>query len=168
MDVYHEYHWISVCHRCFNTKNNHNPLVILYPLIIHDTQCIVQHLCRLCPFTIWFVPCMLFSSFLGVAIRNVLYNSEALANPAGRLPMTWPKTLDGVRFFYYELNQCVLFYLYFVNISKHWFRNVQFNHNSLFQFPAITNYSMQGRTYRYADNNVFYPFGYGLSYSKFR
>ncbi len=37
-----------------------------------------------------------------------------------------------------------------------------------FQFPAITNYSMQGRTYRYADNNVFYPFGYGLSYSKYR
>ncbi len=40
----------------------------------------------------------------GVAIRNALYNSGPSANPAGRLPMTWPKTLDGVRLYYYSLS----------------------------------------------------------------
>jgi len=32
--------------------------------------------------------------------------------------------------------------------------------------PPFTDYSMKNRTYRYAKNNVLYPFGYGLTYSK--
>lgn len=32
--------------------------------------------------------------------------------------------------------------------------------------PAFDDYSMKNRTYRYAENNVLYPFGYGLTYSK--
>jgi len=32
--------------------------------------------------------------------------------------------------------------------------------------PDFEDYSMKGRTYRYLDGNVLYPFGYGLTYSK--
>lgn len=32
--------------------------------------------------------------------------------------------------------------------------------------PEFTDYSMKNRTYRYAENNVLYPFGYGLTYSR--
>ena len=32
--------------------------------------------------------------------------------------------------------------------------------------PAFEDYSMKGRTYRYAEGNILYPFGYGLTYSK--
>lgn len=32
--------------------------------------------------------------------------------------------------------------------------------------PDFTDYSMKNRTYRYLENNVLYPFGYGLTYSK--
>ncbi len=32
--------------------------------------------------------------------------------------------------------------------------------------PPFDDYSMNNRTYRYAQNNVLYPFGYGLTYSK--
>lgn len=32
--------------------------------------------------------------------------------------------------------------------------------------PEFTDYSMKNRTYRYVENNVLYPFGYGLTYSK--
>ena len=31
--------------------------------------------------------------------------------------------------------------------------------------PEFTDYSMAGRTYRYLNGNVLYPFGYGLTYS---
>ena len=34
------------------------------------------------------------------------------------------------------------------------------------QLPDFTDYSMAGRTYRYLDGNVLYPFGFGLTYSK--
>ncbi len=34
------------------------------------------------------------------------------------------------------------------------------------KLPPFTDYSMLNRTYRYAKNNVLYPFGYGLGYSK--
>lgn len=35
------------------------------------------------------------------------------------------------------------------------------------QLPEFSDYSMKGRTYRYMDNTPLFPFGYGLSYSKF-
>lgn len=34
------------------------------------------------------------------------------------------------------------------------------------KLPEFTDYSMKNRTYRYAENNVLYPFGCGLTYSK--
>lgn len=35
------------------------------------------------------------------------------------------------------------------------------------ELPAFTDYAMKGRTYRYMTNEALYPFGYGLSYTKF-
>ena len=32
--------------------------------------------------------------------------------------------------------------------------------------PALDDYTMQGRTYKYMTDNIMYPFGYGLSYGK--
>lgn len=34
--------------------------------------------------------------------------------------------------------------------------------------PGFCNYSMIGRTYRYTDKNILYPFGFGLTYSKLK
>lgn len=42
---------------------------------------------------------------------------------------------------------------------------VTFYENAEF-LPAFEDYSMKGRTYRYAEGNILYPFGYGLTYSK--
>ena len=63
----------------------------------------------------------------GAALADVLFGDY---NPAGRLPVTFYKSVD--------------------------------------QLPPFTDYSMQGRTYRYFKGEPLYPFGFGLSYTKFR
>lgn len=62
----------------------------------------------------------------GTAIADVLFGKY---NPAGRLPITFPRSIEDV--------------------------------------PEFTNYSMKGRTYRYLEKTPLYPFGYGLSYTRF-
>jgi beta-glucosidase len=62
----------------------------------------------------------------GTAIADVLFGNY---NPAGRLPVTFYKSVD--------------------------------------QLPPFTDYSMQNRTYRYFKGEPLYPFGFGLSYTKF-
>ena len=62
----------------------------------------------------------------GNAVADILFGQ---VSPSGRLPITFPKSLD--------------------------------------QLPAYDNYDMKGRTYRYMEQEPFYPFGYGLSYAKF-
>jgi len=63
----------------------------------------------------------------GAALADVLFGD---ASPAGRLPITFPRSLDDV--------------------------------------PDFKSYAMKGRTYRYAEKPPLYPFGYGLSYARFK
>jgi len=63
----------------------------------------------------------------GTAIADVLFGDY---NPAGRLPVTFYKSID--------------------------------------QLPPFTDYRMQGRTYRYFKGEPLYPFGFGLSFTKFK
>jgi len=62
----------------------------------------------------------------GTAIADVLFGDY---NPAGRLPVTFYRSVDDL--------------------------------------PPFDDYNMEGKTYRYFDGDVLYPFGYGLSYSSF-
>lgn len=62
----------------------------------------------------------------GRAVADVLFGDVA---PAGRLPITFPKSLD--------------------------------------QLPPFDDYNMTGRTYRYMTEEPLYPFGFGLSYTRF-
>ena len=62
----------------------------------------------------------------GNALADILFGDYS---PAGRLPVTFVKSLD--------------------------------------QVPEFTDYSMEGRTYRYLGEEPLYPFGYGLSYTNF-
>ncbi|UCC69397.1 MAG: glycoside hydrolase family 3 C-terminal domain-containing protein, partial [Armatimonadota bacterium] len=63
----------------------------------------------------------------GTAVAEALFGDY---NPAGRLPVTFYKSLD--------------------------------------QLPAFADYRMEGHTYRYFRQEPLYPFGYGLSYTRFR
>jgi beta-glucosidase len=62
----------------------------------------------------------------GSALADILFGD---VNPAGRLPITFPRSLADV--------------------------------------PDFKDYSMKGRTYRYLEKPPLYPFGYGLSYTRF-
>lgn len=62
----------------------------------------------------------------GNAFANLVFGDS---NFSGRLPLTFPKSLD--------------------------------------QLPDYENYDMQGRTYKYMNEDPQYPFGYGLSYTDF-
>jgi beta-glucosidase len=64
--------------------------------------------------------------FGGTAIADVLFGDY---NPAGRLPVTFYKSVD--------------------------------------QLPPFDDYKMEGHTYRYFKGEPLYPFGHGLSYTKF-
>ncbi len=62
----------------------------------------------------------------GRAVADVLFGD---CNPAGRLPVTFIRSLDDI--------------------------------------PEFIDYRMRGRTYRFMEKEVLYPFGYGLSYTTF-
>jgi beta-glucosidase len=62
----------------------------------------------------------------GNALADILFGD---LSPAGRLPVTFPRSLADV--------------------------------------PDFKDYSMKGRTYRYLEKSPLYPFGYGLSYTRF-
>ena len=63
----------------------------------------------------------------GAAIADVLFGNY---NPAGRLPVTFYKSVD--------------------------------------QLPPFENYAMDGRTYKFFKGQPLYPFGHGLTYTRFK
>lgn len=76
------------------------------------------------------VPAILFAWYPGQegghAVADAIFGH---INPAGRLPITFPRSLD--------------------------------------QVPDFADYAMDGRTYRFLRDEPLYPFGYGLSYTRF-
>jgi beta-glucosidase len=62
----------------------------------------------------------------GAALADLLFGD---VSPAGRLPVTFPRSLSHL--------------------------------------PPFDSYALQGRTYRYLEHAPLYPFGYGLSYTRF-
>ena len=78
----------------------------------------------------------------GDALLDVLIG---VTSPAGRLPNTWPASLDQV-----------------------WILRSSSSSSSLppslppSQVPDITDYTMVNRTYRYFQGDPLFPFGYGL------
>ncbi|MCB0148875.1 MAG: glycoside hydrolase family 3 C-terminal domain-containing protein, partial [Caldilineaceae bacterium] len=62
----------------------------------------------------------------GRAVADILFG---VASPSGKLPLTFPRSLD--------------------------------------QLPPFEEYSMAGRTYRYATETPQFPFGFGLGYTRF-
>ena len=62
----------------------------------------------------------------GRAVADILFGNSI---PSGKLPLTFPKSLDDL--------------------------------------PPFEDYSMQSRTYRFAETEPLYPFGFGLSYTQF-
>ena len=68
-----------------------------------------------------------------------------VVSPAGRLPNTWPASLD-------QVTGCVNSN----NIIVHMIVLLDM------QVPEITNYTMVKRTYRYFEGVPLFPFGYGL------
>lgn len=62
----------------------------------------------------------------GHAVADILFGD---VNPAGRLPLTFPRSLD--------------------------------------QLPPFEDYAMDRRTYRYSREDPLFPFGFGLSYTRF-
>ncbi|MFW6021948.1 MAG: glycoside hydrolase family 3 C-terminal domain-containing protein [Halanaerobiaceae bacterium] len=62
----------------------------------------------------------------GNAVADIIFGDY---NPAGRLPITFVKSMD--------------------------------------QLPPFRDYNMKNRTYRYMEEDPLYPFGYGLSFTKF-
>ena len=74
----------------------------------------------------------------GSALLDILTGA---ISPAGRLPNTWPASLDQVLNF----NTCDIPLT--VECTK---------------VPEITNYTMVNRTYRYFEGVPLFPFGYGL------
>lgn len=82
----------------------------------------------------------------GDAIADILFGDY---NPAGRLPVTFYKSVDQLpEFKDYNMRSGNYSKVYGNNVMK----VVAKNH---------------GRTYRYFDDEVLYPFGYGLSYTTF-
>lgn len=102
----------------------------------------------------------------GLAITKVLLGEQG-ANPAGRLPATWPAGMHQVR------------------AGRAAPRTPQWSWGEggavgcplqpspdaprFPQVPPMENYTMEGRTYRYYGQEApLYPFGYGLSYTTFQ
>ena len=79
----------------------------------------------------------------------------------GRLSATWPACLSQV----WQLN-CSL-YTSLPDTIAELYRALETLQTPYLQVPPITDYTMEGRTYRYYKGEPLYPFGYGLSYSQF-